>query len=68
MIGPGTVPLATAYVQWVERVEGQLRSLAIDPDLSAALQNERYWRVRQLHEEPILPYQLVQAEVDQQTS
>jgi rRNA-processing protein FCF1 len=68
MIGPGAVPLATAYVQWVERVEGQLRSLAIDPDLSAALQTERYWHVRQLHEEPISPYQLVQAEVDQQTS
>jgi rRNA-processing protein FCF1 len=68
LIGPGAVPLAVAYVQWADRVEAQLRSLAIEQDLATVMHTERYWRVRQLHEEPVSPYQLVQAEIDQQTA
>jgi rRNA-processing protein FCF1 len=33
-----------------------------------ALQTGRYWRIRQLHEEPVWPAQLVRAEIAQQTS
>ena len=67
LIGPGAIPLAEAYVVWVENVEGQLNALSLDLDLIDALHTSRYWRIRQLHEEPIRPVALVQAEVDRQT-
>src|ERR1039458_2267137 len=31
------------------------------------LQTNRYWRIRQLHEDPVRPTQLVEAEIRQQT-
>jgi hypothetical protein len=67
-IGPGALPLAEAYVRWVEGVETHLQVLTFDFDLLDALQTGRYWRIRQLHEEPIWPTQLVRAEITQQTS
>jgi hypothetical protein len=67
LIGPGAIPLAEAYVRWVENVEGQLDALSLDLDLIDALHTSRYWRIRQLHEEPIRPVALVQAEIDRQT-
>jgi hypothetical protein len=67
LIGPGAVPLAEAYVRWVEAVEAQLHALSLDLDLIDALHTSRYWRIRQLHEEPIRPVSLVQAEIDRQT-
>jgi hypothetical protein len=65
-IGPGAIPLAEAYVRWVETVENQLTVLSLDLDLVDALHTSRYWRIRQLHEEPIRPVALVQAEIDRQ--
>ena len=65
-IGPGAIPLAEAYVRWVETVENQLTALSLDLDLVDALHTGRYWRIRQLHEEPIRPVALVQSEIDRQ--
>ena len=65
-IGPGAIPLAEAYVRWVETVQNQLTALSLDLDLVDALHTSRYWRIRQLHEEPIRPVALVQAEIDRQ--
>jgi hypothetical protein len=67
LIGPGAVPLAEAFVSWVENIELQLSALSFDEDLIDALHTERYWRIRQLHEEPIRPVALVQAEIDRRT-
>jgi hypothetical protein len=67
LVGPGAVPLAEAFVSWVENIELQLSALSFDDDLIDALHTERYWRIRQLHEEPIRPVALVQAEIDRQT-
>lgn len=63
-IGPGAIPLAEAYVRWVETVENQLIALSLDLDLVDALHTSRYWRIRQLHEEPVRPVAVVQAEID----
>jgi len=60
-IGPGAIPLAEAYVRWVETVENQLTASSLDLDLVDALHTGRYWRIRQLHEEPIRPVALVQS-------
>lgn len=65
-IGPGAIPLAEAYVRWVETVENQLTASSLDLDLVDALHTGRYWRIRQLHEEPIRPVALVQSEIDRQ--
>ena len=46
-------------MRWVEDVEGQLDALSVDLDLIDALHTSRYWRIRQLHEEPIRPVALV---------
>src|SRR5206468_4308224 len=62
----GALPLAEAYVRW--GVETHLQVLTFDFAVLDALQTGRYWRIRQLHEEPIWPTQLVRAEIDQQTS
>jgi rRNA-processing protein FCF1 len=67
-IGPGALPLAEAYVRWLEGVETHLQVLTFDFSVVDALQTGRYWRIRQLHEEPIWPTQLVRAEIGQQTS
>lgn len=67
LIGPGAVPLADAYVSCVENIELQLAALSFDDELIGPLHTERYWRIRQLHEEPIRPVALVQAEIDRQT-
>lgn len=67
-IGPGVLPLAEAYVGWVEGVETHLQVLTFDFDVLDALQTGRYWRIRQLHEEPVWPTQVVRAEIAQQTS
>ena len=66
--GPDALPLAEKYVDWVENVEGQLHSLTLDFGVAEALHTGRYWRIRQLHEEPVRPYYMVQAEIRQQTS
>jgi hypothetical protein len=68
LIGPGAVRLSEAYVLWVETVEDRLSALSFDLDLIEPLHTERYWRIRQLHEEPVRPVALVQAEIDRQTS
>jgi hypothetical protein len=71
--GPSTLVLARrrsfadAYVSWVENLELQLAALSFDDELIGPLHTERYWRIRQLHEEPIRPVALVQAEIDRQT-
>jgi hypothetical protein len=67
-VGPGALPLAESYVRWVEGVETHLQVLTFDFDVLDALQTGRYWRIRQLHEEPIWPTQLVRAEIAQQTN
>jgi len=67
-VGPGALPLAEAYVIWTDDVESQLTSLSFDTDLVEALHTSRYWRIRQLHEEPIRPVPLVQSEVDRQAN
>lgn len=67
-VGPGALPLAEAYVIWTDDVESQLTSLSLDADLVEALHTSRYWRIRQLHEEPVRPVTLVQSEVDRQAN
>jgi rRNA-processing protein FCF1 len=67
-VGPGALPLAEAYVRWIEGLETHLQVLTFDFDVLDALQTGRYWRIRQLHEEPVWPTQLVRAEIAQQTS
>ena len=66
-IGPGVLPLAEAYVDWVAGVENQLHAVTLDFDVVEALHTSRYWRIRQLHEEPQRPVELVRAEIQQQT-
>jgi rRNA-processing protein FCF1 len=66
-IGPGVLPLAEAYVDWVAGVENQLHAVTLDFDVVEALHTSRYWRIRQLHEEPQRPVELVRAEIKQQT-
>ncbi len=66
-IGPGALPLAETYVRWLEGVETHVQVLTFDFDVIDALQTGRYWRIRQLHEEPIWPTQLGRAEIEQQT-
>ena len=67
-IGPGALPLAEAYVRWAEEVETHLQVLTFDFDVLNALQTGRYRRIRQLHEEPVWPTQLVRLEIAQQTN
>jgi hypothetical protein len=66
-IGPDALRLSDGYVGWVEGLERALQSLSFDFDVVEALQTNRYWRIRQLHEEPVRPTQLVEAEIRQQT-
>ena len=66
-IGPGVLPLAAAYVDWLAGVENQLHAVTLDFDVVEALHTSRYWRIRQLHEEPQRPVELVRAEMQQQT-
>jgi hypothetical protein len=67
LTGPGAVRLAEAYVTWVENIELQFAALSFDDDLIEPLHTERYWRIRQLHEGPVRPVAMVQAEIDRQT-
>jgi len=55
---PGAVPLAQAYVSWVESIELQFTALSFDDRLVEPLQTERYWRIRQLHEPQLGPWRL----------
>jgi hypothetical protein len=41
LIGPGAVPLADAYVSWVENIELQLAALSFDDELIGPLHTER---------------------------
>lgn len=66
-IGPGVLPLAEAYVDWLAGVESQLHAVTLDFAVVEALRTSRYWRIRQLHEEPQRPVELVRAEIQQQT-
>jgi PIN domain len=66
-IGPGVLPLAAAYVDWLAGVENQFQAVTLDFDVVEALHTSRYWRIRQLHEEPQRPVELVRAEIQQQT-
>jgi len=61
------LPLAEAYVDWLAGVENQLHAVTLDFDVVEALHTSRYRRIRQLHEEPQRPVELVRAEIQQQT-